>query len=103
MVNYSNVNKNDTVLEIGSGFGFLTRALSDAAGKVIAVELDTRLVAALKSELNYRDNIVIIEGNILTTDIPEFNKIVSNPPYSISNPLILKIFDWCFDNAILTL
>ena len=102
MVKHANISKDDTVLEIGSGFGFLTRALSDEAGKVIAVELDTRLVAALRSELNYRDNIVIIEGNALTTDIPEFNKIVSNPPYSISNPLILKILEWCFDNAVLT-
>jgi 16S rRNA (adenine1518-N6/adenine1519-N6)-dimethyltransferase len=103
MVKYSDVNKNDTVLEIGSGFGFLTRALSDMAGKVIAVELDTLLVAALKSELSDRDNIVIIEGNTLTTDLPEFDKIVSNPPYSISTPLFLKILDWCFDNAVLTL
>lgn len=103
MIKYSDVSKNDTVLEIGSGFGFLTRALSDVARKVIAVEIDTRLVTALKYELNDRDNVVIIEGNTLTTDIPEFDKIVSNPPYSISNPLIVKILDWCFDNAVLTL
>ncbi|MDY6778100.1 MAG: 16S rRNA (adenine(1518)-N(6)/adenine(1519)-N(6))-dimethyltransferase RsmA [Candidatus Nanohaloarchaea archaeon] len=78
----------ETVLEIGAGIGNLTTKLADAAGHVIAVERDRRLIPVLKEELAHQDNVEIVEGDILDVDIPAFDACVSNPPYHISSELI---------------
>jgi len=100
-VNYANIKENDIVLEIGPGRGILTNILSKKAKKVIAIELDKKLIDELK---NFVDkNVKIIHGDILKVDfsnIPRFNKIVSNLPFQISSPLTFKIFEYDFDLAI---
>ena len=58
----------DTVLEIGPGLGTLTRALGDRAGRVVAVELDDRLITLLRTGFATRDNITIVHGDILELD-----------------------------------
>ena len=103
MVIYSNVTEKDIVLEIGAGFGFLTRLLSDVAQDVITIELDPKLVKAIKEILQDNENIRIIQGNFLKIHLPNFTKIVSNPPYSISSNLILHLFSLNFQCAVLTL
>ncbi|MFH0897869.1 MAG: 16S rRNA (adenine(1518)-N(6)/adenine(1519)-N(6))-dimethyltransferase RsmA, partial [Candidatus Bathyarchaeota archaeon] len=103
MIAYSNSCNDDVVLEIGSGFGFLTRLLSKVVKQVIAVELDPKLFEALRNGLKDGRNIQIISGNILKITLPKFNKIVANPPYSISSPLIMRLFERSFDCAVLTL
>jgi len=100
---YAAVGRSDVVLEIGAGFGFLTRLLAQKSRKVIAVEADTRLVKVLRNELDGLDNIELIEGNILKVTIPPFNKMVSNPPFSISSPLLFWLLNRTFDCAVLTL
>lgn len=103
MVTYSSVTEKDVVLEIGAGFGFLTRLLTDVAKDVITIELDPKLVKAIKEILRDKENIRIIQGNFLNIHLPNFTKIVSNPPYSISSPLILRLFRLNFQCAVLTL
>ena len=103
MVGYSNLCEDDTVLEVGAGLGFLTKLLSETAKRVIAVEVDPRLATALRDELEDRENVELIEGDVLKTRLPEFNKVVANPPYSISSPLIFKILKRNFESAVLTL
>ena len=103
MVAYSDLFRDDIVLEVGSGFGFLTRLLSEVAKQVIAVELDPKLLEALKNGLRDRRNVTLIRGNILEIELPMFNKIVANPPYSISSPLIMRLFERSFKCAVLTL
>ncbi|NIW13903.1 MAG: methyltransferase domain-containing protein, partial [Candidatus Thorarchaeota archaeon] len=73
--------KDDVVLEVGAGLGFLTKLLSPACKKVIAVEVDPKLIKILRSELRNLDNVDIIEGDVLDISVPQFNKMVSTPPY----------------------
>lgn len=99
---YANVNKNDTVLEVGPGKGILTDVLSKKAKKVVAVEIDQNLTKTLR-EKNY-DNVEIINDDILNIDLNSdiiFNKVVSNLPYQISSPFTFRLLKSNFDIAIL--
>jgi 16S rRNA (adenine1518-N6/adenine1519-N6)-dimethyltransferase len=101
MSDYASLNKDDTVLDIGAGLGFLTRFLTDKCRTVVAVEVDTRLVAALNEQLEDLNNVKVISGNVLKAQLPTFNKVVSIPPYQISSRLLLWIFDRSFDCAVM--
>jgi len=103
MVSSSTINKKDIILEVGAGLGFLTKLLSEVAQEVIAVELDPKLCKVLKETLQEKKNIRIIKGDFLKIHLPRFSKVVANPPYSISSPLILKLFRGKFECAVLTL
>ena len=97
------IGKNDTVLEIGPGIGTLTQALCEAAGNVIAVEIDRDLIPILENTLNEYDNVRIINEDILKLDlkalISENNavlsplKVVANLPYYITTPIIMGLFE----------
>jgi 16S rRNA (adenine1518-N6/adenine1519-N6)-dimethyltransferase len=102
MISYASVSKDDVVLEVGAGLGFLTKLLSPACRKVIAVEIDSKLTKILRSELFNLDNVDLIEGDVLKVSVPQFNKVVSTPPYSISSPLLFWLLERKFDCAVLT-
>ncbi len=83
------------VIEVGPGPGGLTRALLAAGAKVTAVEMDRRCIAALGDLAEaYPGRLTLIEGNALETDLPALTpgprRIVSNLPYNISTPLLLR-------------
>ncbi len=106
IVSFAGLRKSDTVLEIGAGTGNLTVMLAKASKKVIAIEIDERLKPALRKQLGKAKNVRIVWGNAL--DVLEreglaFDKVVSNPPYAISEPLIWALFRNRFDSAILTM
>ncbi len=91
IIDYSELKEQDIVLEIGPGKGVLTDKLLEQS-KVIAVELDKDLYYELKDKYKENENIRLIHGNGLKEIAKwNFNKIVSNIPYSISEPLIIKI------------
>lgn len=103
-VEYAEINKNDIVLEVGPGKGVLTKLLAEKAKKVIAVEIDTKLIDYLRDILP--SNVDLINNDILKIDLetlPKFNKIVSNLPYQISSPFIFKMLEYNFDLAVLIL
>ncbi len=102
MVAYAEVTSRDIVLEVGAGLGYLTRRLAERAGQVVAVELDPKLVQALKAELEGYGNISIIQGDIRRAQIPTFSKVVSNPPYLVSSDLVLWLLSRKLDRAVLT-
>ncbi len=87
----------DTVIEVGPGLGVLTEELAACAGRVIAVELDERLAAALGERLASQDNVSVVAGNILEVDLAELlgdatsYKVVANLPYYITS-LVLRRF-----------
>ena len=90
----------DTVLEPGPGHGTLTRLLQAKAGKVVAIEKDPVLVRELRETFKDRSNVVIVEGDILKiSPLPDFNKIVSTPPYYLSSKLALFLSRSKFDVA----
>jgi 16S rRNA (adenine1518-N6/adenine1519-N6)-dimethyltransferase len=97
IIEYGRLNKHDTVLEIGAGYGNLTEKLAGKAGRVIAVEADARLA----SSLNRWKNVDVIIGDALKIEFPHFNKVISNLPYSISSPVTFKLLKCVFDFGIL--
>ncbi len=103
LVSFASLTKDDVVLEVGAGFGFLTQLLSRECKKVIAVEVDPRLVNFLRKQLHSLRNVDLIEGDILKVSIPPFNKVVSAPPYSISSPLLFRLLERKFKWAVLIL
>jgi 16S rRNA (adenine1518-N6/adenine1519-N6)-dimethyltransferase len=101
LVSFASLSNDDVVLEIGAGFGFLTQLLSNKCKKVIAVEIDPRLITFLRNQLVNMHNIDLIEGDILSVSLPRFNKVVAVPPYSISSPFLFRLLEKSFDSAFL--
>ncbi len=103
LVSHASLTKDDVVLEVGAGLGFLTQLLSRECKKVLAVEVDPKLARILKEQLHSLQNVDIIKGDILKVSISPFNKVVSAPPYSISSPLLFRLLESKFDWAVLIL
>ncbi|HBZ52540.1 MAG TPA: 16S rRNA (adenine(1518)-N(6)/adenine(1519)-N(6))-dimethyltransferase [Eubacterium sp.] len=97
IVDKSLVGPEDTVLEIGPGIGVMTSLLSMRAKKVITVEIDKKLIPILKDNLSDRDNVEIINKDILEVDLDslceEKLKVVANLPYYITTPIIMKLLE----------
>ena len=93
----SGVTKEDVVLEIGPGRGFLTTFLADRAGLVHAVELDPDVLSSLRQAVGDRNNVVVHEGDALRFDYsalePAPNRLVANLPYNIASPLVLSMLE----------
>ena len=101
LVFYASLSDSDIVLEVGAGLGSLTHLLAQKCHKIIAVEIDSKLVKILKEQLRGLRNVELIEGDVLTVSVPSFNKVVSTPPYSISSPLLFWLLERNFDCAVL--
>jgi len=101
MISHAELNTEDIILEVGAGFGFLTQLLFQRCKKVIAIEVDPKLVKALRERFYNAENIELIEGDVLKTFVPPFNKVVSTPPYSISSPLLFWLLEKSFKLAVL--
>lgn len=99
---YASLSKEDVVLEIGAGLGALTKILSLLCTRVIAVEVDHRLAEVLRETIAGFRKVVIIEDNVLEATIPEFDKLVANPPFNISSPILFWLLEKRFDLAVLT-
>ena len=95
IVSFLDIKENEKVLEIGSGKGVLTQFLK---GNITVVEVDKKLCKKLKEKF---PNIKIINANILDYN-GNFDKIISNVPYSICEPLMNKLVKTNFKKAILT-
>ena len=105
IIESAKLSADDVVIEIGPGQGALTELLAEVAKKVVAIELDDRLVEMLNNKLRNKENIEIIHDDILKINLPEliFNKlkklkakevkykVVANIPYYITAPII-KLF-----------
>ena len=70
LVDGAEFGRNDTVVEIGAGWGRLTRPLARRAGRVIAVEIDDTLAARLARSFRNEPNVSIVHGDILRTALP---------------------------------
>jgi 16S rRNA (adenine1518-N6/adenine1519-N6)-dimethyltransferase len=101
LAEYASLARSDVVLDIGAGFGFLTRFLAEKCERVLAVELDSSLVKVLQESLRHLPNVEVFEGNLFKIRIPQFTKIVSIPPYNISSALLKWLFDKDFVCAVL--
>lgn len=121
IVDAAALSADDTVLEIGPGLGGLTKLLAQQAGRVVAVELDDRLIELLKAEFAAQPNVSIVHADILKTDVPDLvsfdttngnaagigqtadktlgsaqeceYKVVANLPYYITNAVLRHILE----------
>lgn len=102
IIRAAGISKDDMVLEIGPGIGTMTQYLAEAAGKVIAVEIDKNLIPILEDTLSEYDNVTIINEDVLKLDIRELAdnenqgrpmKVVANLPYYITTPIIMGLFE----------
>ena len=89
------VTKDEDVLEIGPGCGSLTKHLCDAANRVLAVELDERLIPLLHAFLDEKKNLTVVQGDVMSLNLQEVTAelkkpfaVVANIPYYITTPLI---------------
>ena len=85
----------DGVLEIGPGAGTLTRCLCEAAGRVVAVEVDRDVLPFLRAATGAFDNLTIIEGDVRRLDLAEICRplgegffVIANIPYNITTPIL---------------
>ncbi len=104
IVTAAGCDKQDLVLEIGPGLGSLTQALSNAAGQVIALEIDQSLIPALEQSLAACANVRLLHADAMTADLPRILAeayqaspnlrpgfmAVANLPYYITTPLLLR-------------
>ena len=101
IIRAADIGKDDMVLEIGPGIGTMTQYLAEAAGKVIAVEIDKNLIPILTDTLSGYENVQIINEDVLKLDIQRLVeedagrpiKVVANLPYYITTPIIMGLFE----------
>ena len=102
ILSFSEINKDDLIIEIGPGIGTLTEALCERAGFVVAIEIDDKLIPILEENLSARDNFILIHGDALKVDYlslleehKEFSsvKVVANLPYYITTPILMDLLE----------
>ncbi|HBA63505.1 MAG TPA: 16S rRNA (adenine(1518)-N(6)/adenine(1519)-N(6))-dimethyltransferase [Lachnospiraceae bacterium] len=102
IIRAAEITKEDMVLEIGPGIGTMTQYLANAAGKVIAVEIDKMLIPILEDTLSGFENVRVINEDVLKVDIEKLVreenggrpiKVVANLPYYITTPIIMGLFE----------
>ncbi|MBP5669326.1 MAG: ribosomal RNA small subunit methyltransferase A, partial [Lachnospiraceae bacterium] len=96
------ITKDDFVLEIGPGIGTMTQYLAEAAGQVVAVEIDKALIPILEETLAEYTNVTVINADVLKLDLKQLAdernggkpiKVVANLPYYITTPIIMSLFE----------
>jgi 18S rRNA (adenine1779-N6/adenine1780-N6)-dimethyltransferase len=103
IIEAANIKQSDTVLEIGPGTGNLTVKLCPLAKKVIAMEIDARMIAEVKKRAAVLGlmNLQVIEGDAIKTEFPtQFDVCVANLPYQISSPFTFKLLQSKFRCAV---
>ncbi|OAT84784.1 16S rRNA (adenine(1518)-N(6)/adenine(1519)-N(6))-dimethyltransferase [Bacillus sp. MKU004] len=98
---FAGLSKDTAAIEIGPGIGALTEHLARTSGKVVAFEIDQRLIPILGDTLSPYDNVKIINEDVLEADVKaiideefagyEDIMVVANLPYYVTTPIILKL------------
>jgi 16S rRNA (adenine1518-N6/adenine1519-N6)-dimethyltransferase len=98
VVDAADVTGRDTVLEVGPGLGTLTRELAARARRVVAVELDARLLPVLEETLAGLTNVEVVHADALSFDLstlPEGCVLAANLPYNVATPVIARALESC--------
>ena len=114
IIESSNIVQEDMIIEIGPGLGTLTKYLLEKAGKVLCIELDSRMVDILEDRFSNDDKFEIINEDVLKVDLNKIIKenkeigkiknvkIVANLPYYITTPIIMKLLEEKLDIESIT-
>ncbi|MEH7354738.1 16S rRNA (adenine(1518)-N(6)/adenine(1519)-N(6))-dimethyltransferase RsmA [Neobacillus drentensis] len=103
IVSFANLNENSGAIEIGPGIGALTEQLARTSKKVVAFEIDQRLLPILNDTLSPYENVEIIHKDVLEADIQVVMEekfkgiddimVVANLPYYVTTPIIMKLLE----------
>lgn len=98
IIDIAQIGSSDTVLEIGPGLGSLTRLLAEQSQRVVAVELDEKLIPPLKEVLSPFPNVQLVQGDILALNLDHLlgeisYRVVANIPYYITSALIRHLLE----------
>lgn len=103
IVKTAELDSSQAVLEIGPGIGALTEHLARAAGKVVAIELDQRLLPILSETLEPYSNVDVVHGDVLKVDLHQLFKekfagfskvhVVANLPYYVTSPILMRLLE----------
>ena len=104
IIEKASISKEDFVIEIGPGLGTLTSQLLEKAGKVMAVELDDKMIDILTDRFHFYQNFELVHQDVLKVDLEtlvkenvkegiKHAKIVANLPYYITTPIIMKLLE----------
>ena len=114
IVNCSEITNEDMVIEIGPGLGTLTKYLLEKAGKVLCIELDSKMINILEDRFSIYNNFEIINADVLKLDLNDIIsenkkqgkiknvKVVANLPYYITTPIIMKLLEEKLDIKSIT-
>ncbi|OEK72973.1 16S rRNA methyltransferase [Staphylococcus saprophyticus] len=101
IIDASDIDEQTGIIEVGPGMGSLTEQLAKSAKKVMAFEIDQRLIPVLKDTMGPYDNVTVINEDILKADIAHYVKehladcekimVVANLPYYITTPILLNL------------
>ena len=105
IIESSNIEKEDLIIEIGPGLGVLTERLLKKSNNVVVIELDKKMIEILQNRFCLNRNLEIINDDVLKVDLEKIIKnkkeqtninkvkIVANLPYYISTPIIMKLLE----------
>ncbi|UFJ43399.1 16S rRNA (adenine(1518)-N(6)/adenine(1519)-N(6))-dimethyltransferase RsmA [Brevibacillus humidisoli] len=103
IVSAADLSKEKAAVEVGPGIGALTERLCRAAGRVLAIEIDQRLLPILEDSLSPYDNVQVVHGDVLKLDLhrllaeylPDCSRIsvVANLPYYVTSPILMKLLE----------
>jgi 16S rRNA (adenine1518-N6/adenine1519-N6)-dimethyltransferase len=107
----SDIREDDTVVEIDAGVGIMTELIAQKAHKVIALDIDPRMVGILRERLAHYDHVDIVQDNVLEYDFSlvgsvrasQTIKVIGNIPYNISSQILFHLFAYrqCISSMIL--
>lgn len=94
------LSKEDLVIEVGPGIGALTVSLAEKAGKVVAIEIDKKLIPVLEETTSQFKNVVLVNADALKADISQLIsdwkgniKVISNLPYYVTTPIVMMFLE----------
>jgi 16S rRNA (adenine1518-N6/adenine1519-N6)-dimethyltransferase len=103
IIDAAELTKEKAAIEIGPGIGALTEQLGRAAGNVMAIEIDQRLLPILEETLAPYDNVEIVHGDVLKLNLKQliadklagYQKVsvVANLPYYVTTPILMKLLE----------
>ena len=102
IVNAADLKDDDTVVEIGAGLGIMTELLASRVRKVIAIDIDPRMINILQESFRDRPQVSVIERDVLSYDFSSALegdargkiKIVGNIPYNISTQILFRLMEF---------
>lgn len=92
LIGHTSIKSGDTVYDIGAGSGVIASVLAKRCKEVVAIEVDTKTTAILRSNMAAHDNVTVIEQDFMDTTLPtEPYKVFANIPFHLSSDILRKI------------